>query len=353
MSLRYRRPTTPTASPLLEVRSSAGKGQGVFATRDIAVGTTILEDLPTMIIRNDNPTEVDVHLAFLKLRYDHSNSSQPLSHANILSSEPDQDLFRSLHEGSRDFKTRLARIYHENCFENHGSCFICLHVSRVNHSCMPNAVLNGADDLSSEDLMAINPIKQGEEIFICYRMDICESSTFAQRQAFLLSSWHFQCRCPTCSKTGLERELSDARRVLIHTLRWKIKFLEPFPTESLSWLDPEDIASVSDLTDATIDATRVYYDQETTVYNFLLAGLLQAEGLPDQRAAVAWHEAAKSLLDEINCVKENVILLGAASNVRAWMLKVIELSGNEDRATQVQNWETMGKCRNCRSLWPI
>ena len=82
--------------------------------------------------------------------------------------EKDQEKFLQLHEGCRAFETKLLRIYKANAFGSGlGGCHICLNISKLNHSCVPNAELSeGEGDDAAVDIVAVKEIKKGEEVFI-------------------------------------------------------------------------------------------------------------------------------------------------------------------------------------------
>ena len=86
-------------------------------------------------------------------------------------------------------------------------------ISRVNHSCRPNAALAKDPARTMGTLRALRDIAQGEDIFINYRAD--EQFTFANRairRQELQQAYQFTCQCPVCSLTGNALRLDrDAR----------------------------------------------------------------------------------------------------------------------------------------------
>ena len=69
-------------------------------------------------------------------------------------------------------------------------------VSRLNHSCYPNAILSFYDD-GNVDVIAIRDMIQGETVEINYISRLWRASTTARR-AVLLRNWGFTCACPHC-----------------------------------------------------------------------------------------------------------------------------------------------------------
>jgi hypothetical protein len=80
-------------------------------------------------------------------------------------------------------------------------------VSFVNHSCVPNCTF--AFDVKDAGnrifLVAIRPIKKGEEILISYRP---EDEDYESRKEFLRSRYGFECSCVLCKKEQLMQRLA-------------------------------------------------------------------------------------------------------------------------------------------------
>ena len=75
--------------------------------------------------------------------------------------------------------------------------------SSVNHSCVPNCVLN-FDENRNLKLVAIARIAKGEELVINY-LDPSKGEKNLlryERQKSLITAWDFICKCPVCSLTG-------------------------------------------------------------------------------------------------------------------------------------------------------
>ena len=179
--------TTGDMSPPYEIRASLGKGYGVFATRSIPAGTLILSDHHVMVIAKDGgkrrSSEHDIQLAFEGLE------------------QEQVEQFLSLHAGPEDGRTLVERIYTTNRFgklvetimlnsTDHSigdfdSSYLCLTISRLNHACSPNAASYAGETDDVDDIRAIAPIREGEEICISYRYDLCWIMTREQRRAFL------------------------------------------------------------------------------------------------------------------------------------------------------------------------
>ena len=87
---------------------------------------------------------------------------------------------------------KVYNIYLSNRFENG----LGIKTSRFNHSCQPNAYIDGQNQLGS-----ISNIKKGEEITISYLDDFVNGMRKCEfRQQNLFQLWFFICSCDTCEK---------------------------------------------------------------------------------------------------------------------------------------------------------
>lgn len=84
-------------------------------------------------------------------------------------------------------------------------------VSRLNHSCVPNADHFYDDKSGCQSVFSTRNIDQGEEITIPY---IDHSQPRRERQA-QLSTWKFTCQCPACDVRHRDSFLHEQRRMRI------------------------------------------------------------------------------------------------------------------------------------------
>lgn len=128
--------------------------------------------------------------------------------------------FGALHEGTRPFETREMRIWKANCFtwgsiQEDGSCVcaIFLDMSRINHSCLPNAEYNENYRDNRMELYSTRPILAGEEVTICYPPEF-QFRTGNERNAYLRYIKRFTCKCPACADSTFA-PMSDRRRQML------------------------------------------------------------------------------------------------------------------------------------------
>lgn len=215
------------------IRASTGAGQGVFAKRDLAAGTTIIYDrVPLSIEAASSPDqeEAAVQEAFEKLNRN------------------DKHQFLALHEGSSPRKSKAYRIFRPNAFDDDGKPCVYGTVSRINYSCEPNAQLEDKPDQRVE-IIAIKPIAKGEEVLISYNPRFIGLGRRI-RQNLLQINHDFECRCSACHRTGTELEVSDLRRRLIgfllHVLRGEDPYVQMEFYEKLGGLSRANAEAVLD-----------------------------------------------------------------------------------------------------------
>lgn len=96
---------------------------------------------------------------------------------------------------------RIISIFHANAFELDGNIqALFLTISRINHSCIPNAERESALTSGGEGHMTIRAtrdIKAGEEITMSYHDVHIPRS---KRQANYQRIWNFVCACPACDE---------------------------------------------------------------------------------------------------------------------------------------------------------
>lgn len=70
-------------------------------------------------------------------------------------------------------------------------------ISTVNHSCIPNAVVNFNEDIKMGTLHCLREISEGEEVLIDYLGTNTFRTRESRRQA-LRDAWEFERECPAC-----------------------------------------------------------------------------------------------------------------------------------------------------------
>ncbi|KAF1971836.1 SET domain-containing protein [Bimuria novae-zelandiae CBS 107.79] len=203
----------------IKVEDSAGRGRGMFVTRDIPAREVVMCDKAfsvvwghdkealtamTYDVRDDRIRVQPVGLSKATVQKLLGNSSQIArvmdlfgdyegDGQNIFHNEdgPIVDTFR-IHDIVSRNGFGLGNQYGEEGARN-ASTGLCTWAAYINHSCIANTTKDFVGDLMV--LRASRALNAGEEVFISYD----ESSDYEARQAALKTTWGFECNCPLCA----------------------------------------------------------------------------------------------------------------------------------------------------------
>lgn len=190
---------THSVNRVWDVREIPGKGLGLIALQNIRPGTPILSETP--LITTDSITTL-------------SPTKTEFEIAEALAALPreQQEAYHSLHNNHADTDPAhpLAGIVRSNVYPlgiNSRVGGVFRYISRINHSCRPNAIQYWNQLLRRETVYCVSPISSGEEITLSYYLG--GSST--TRQQVLQEQFGFLCRCELCSLPPERLAISDAR----------------------------------------------------------------------------------------------------------------------------------------------
>ncbi|KAL1686709.1 hypothetical protein GGG16DRAFT_117637 [Schizophyllum commune] len=200
-----------------------GKGLGVFATRDIKPGELIIAERPLLVVPIAVPSVENIPAYFSMEQVVQARLAEWEKALDILVGRmlPDRrEAFMKLAnshttDGSGPILGRIrtngiaaSGLHYRGQRGPEGQfSATCELISRVNHSCSPNARYTFNKPTFTSRLRAVRVIKAGEEITITYsRLDVPS----AERQKDL-APYGFVCTCDAC-RGGAE---SDARRAKI------------------------------------------------------------------------------------------------------------------------------------------
>ncbi|KAI5359844.1 putative SET domain, tetratricopeptide-like helical domain superfamily [Septoria linicola] len=223
-----------------------GKGKGLVACRDIAAGTLLIKEAPLFTTESlCNASTIEKDLAQI---------------VKSLSKEG-QRAFLSLHNNFKGEPNPFSNIVRSNGYplgasSDIGGIFPL--VSRINHSCLPNAQHAWSEKLKSMLVHAVRDIKNGEELTLSY-LNAGPSTT---RQHILKENFRFQCTCELCSLPSKELKASDERLLQAQKLDESIgdpKTVRNSPERALADCRTlRDIYEVEQLADLRLP--RLYYD---------------------------------------------------------------------------------------------
>ncbi|CCU82135.1 unnamed protein product [Blumeria hordei] len=184
---------------LCAVQEIPGKGLGLVARQAIAAGTIILKESPlitTASITSLSPTRTEFELS-----------------AALAALPPEKrQAYHSLHNNhaETDPAHPLAGIVRSNLYPlgvdaSIGGIFQT--ISRINHSCRPNAVQYWNTVHSCETIYCVSPIQAGQEVTVSYHL----GGPSTMRQRVLQENFGFQCRCELCLLPAPQLAISDKR----------------------------------------------------------------------------------------------------------------------------------------------
>ena len=184
------------------VKASPGKGQGIFAARDLSRGQRVLVDTPFFVITKPYNYH-KVLRAFEGLSFTNRKQYMQLSCPDRLD---DVQL------------TDVMRIFEANCFNIGEKAAIFLKATRFNHSCLPNTYYSWSETRAEIVFHSMVSIPKGEEMTICYGRPFL--SRLERRSELCI--YNFQCQCPACRPETAFGQASEARRLAMRGLEEQI-----------------------------------------------------------------------------------------------------------------------------------
>ncbi|TGO08370.1 hypothetical protein BTUL_0212g00090 [Botrytis tulipae] len=172
------------SNAMFEIKTSPGKGLGVFAAQDIQKETEVLREAPLM---KCGVNWLIKETFFMSLNEEKKNVLRSLhSHCSC-----DENPCR---------ETTLMRIYDVNSFDivsdkPKRTNYIYHFASRINHECLPK-MARGNTKNGNLVFTTVRDIKRGEELTTFYQVPI--GTTLARRK-ILLSKYGFTCMCKACT----------------------------------------------------------------------------------------------------------------------------------------------------------
>jgi len=129
----------------------------------------------------------------------------------------DQELFNLFLSNSKVYDYKV----HTEGKVNIEYSLLHLNTALINHSCAPNAVSSGLKQAGDEDLIvelrAIKNIGKGEEITICYFMDVKKYGSIPRkRKATIKKDMGFDCKCHACLGLVLGQERTLKKLIELH-----------------------------------------------------------------------------------------------------------------------------------------
>jgi hypothetical protein len=186
------------------VRTSLGKGLGVFALHDLETGSIVMRETPAIMIQRPD---------FVKgTGYPISAVSRLVRSEFALLSLAEQEEIMTLtyHAAGaeKESSDRLGLIFRSNAYKTGEDIGLFPKIARINHSCRPNTSYYWNAKLNKRVVYANRKINKGEELFDSY---IPLLLTREERQKYL-DPYGFKCNCEACAMGNEAMRESDQRR---------------------------------------------------------------------------------------------------------------------------------------------
>jgi hypothetical protein len=239
---------------MYEIRGAGAKGLGVFAQSHIPRGTRIFSEKPLLSITHaqdagdiftasrllapnqrgrllglSNHTTIELSI----LRWNQAAWYTLKSTLAALSS------FALPKRLSLSEHVRILSIFRSNAF-NLGSMSsiqqaLFERISRINHSCLPNAQGNFHEGLGRFNIHATRDIERDEELTLNYLHE--RGAVRASRQESLETGYGFLCQCPACDMGTKEGSGGEKARIkMSETLR---RYAEGAQTHGVKGVEAE------------------------------------------------------------------------------------------------------------------
>ncbi|EIM90812.1 SET domain-containing protein [Stereum hirsutum FP-91666 SS1] len=228
------RPNPSSKSLAYRISPAGDHGMGMFARRTIRHGEYICTERPLLVMPSANgimgnvSPELDANMAYEEMqriflaeleqaletllkRMTPQQQTEYLSLANYHVNDSSGPLTGRLRTNGLGLGSEFQHGYSKS--KTVPFTGVPFNISRVNHSCHPNATWSFDLPSFSFHLRAVRQIEEDEEICISY---IYTTSATAERQDHL-APYGFQCTCLSC----LDPE-SDNRRAKIHPPRFEV-----------------------------------------------------------------------------------------------------------------------------------
>jgi hypothetical protein len=222
---------------MYEIKSAGLKGLGVFAKELIPRGTRIFSEKPLVAIRAGQNAG-DIYTAsrflspedrkrFLGLSTHLTKELKVLRWSQAAwytAKHTVSSIFRRL-GGKGGFSmpnvkehVTVLSIFRNNAFDLGSSSkfeqAVFPSISRINHSCIPNAQGNFHEALGTFNVHATRDIKPDEELTLNYLHE--HGAARESRQLRLLNGYGFVCECPACDLSSSHGRDGEKRRVKMH-----------------------------------------------------------------------------------------------------------------------------------------
>lgn len=166
------------------------EGDGLIATCNIKAGELILQEAPIVFDKNEEGIKTAFNL--MQKKHDKWLNMLPY-HKDHVSENPSQfEIFKAQVSRSA-FYRQNSEILKEEC-----KYVLYLYLSKINHSCLPNATKSLPVRNAPCGVYALKDINKGEEITIYYHLSDSMFLPTNQRRHIIKTCYLFDCKCVRC-----------------------------------------------------------------------------------------------------------------------------------------------------------
>ncbi|KAM7187271.1 hypothetical protein V8F20_011026 [Naviculisporaceae sp. PSN 640] len=207
------KPSSPEARkqnavPAYEIVDIEGRGKGVVATRDIRRGEIIMVDVPAVLVGTEFLQDVKAH-----------HRRRLIKRAiNQLPAATRREVWSlSRNTGKYEIDAIMGANANSVAVSDDGIHLgIFPKVSRINHSCRPNAYYRFSEKRLTMEIVSYTAIDKGEEITLSY---VPLETKREERRKYLKDNWDIDCECSLCKATDFDQNESEVSRRRINELR--------------------------------------------------------------------------------------------------------------------------------------
>jgi len=216
----FPRPLPASASPRYRLGAVPGAGIGMFAVTAVTAGDVVMRERPLLVYTVAMAEDVVVESGGSggSRSAMHMDGHQFLEAQVNMMCKADREALLALHDCESVGVPTLRGIMSTNAMHvgslpgyDARCSAVCRDISRVNHSCCPNAYALWDLQSFAFELRACVPIQPGDEITIAYVTAAAPRAVRHQE----LAAYRFTCRCRACVLSGPALQQSDALRRLI------------------------------------------------------------------------------------------------------------------------------------------
>ncbi|KAK4209631.1 hypothetical protein QBC37DRAFT_323700 [Rhypophila decipiens] len=196
------------AVPAYEIVELEGRGKGAVATRDIRRGEIIMVDVPALLVGTEFLHDVRAH---------HRRRLIKQAINRLPGKTRDEVWSLSRNNGEYEIDAIMGANANSVAISDNGiHVGIFPKVSRINHSCRPNAYYRFSETRLTMEVVSYHTIEKGEEITMSY---VPLETKRQERRKYLQDNWGIDCQCSLCKASDYDQNESEASRGRINELR--------------------------------------------------------------------------------------------------------------------------------------